>query len=147
MSIISCLTLEKIAAACDAACSKLEAVAEERVNFNKNNKNNKNNVQIKEKELRDKRNHLEEVKKNMKKKHDENNKSEGEVMKKHGKVYLVKNFIERNILKCYKVFKARHHGGDLESHSVCNLMKYGDDIFEKTSACLIEQNEEGLIGD
>ena len=41
----------------------------------------------------------------MKKKHDENNKSEGEVMKKHDTVYLVKNVIERNMLKCYNFLK------------------------------------------
>ena len=82
----------------------------------------------------------------MKKKHDENNKSEGEVMKRHGKVYLIKSLVERSMLKCYKVFMTRHHGGDSEGNSVRNLMKSGDDIFKKTSACLIEQNEEGLIG-
>ena len=75
----------------------------------------------------------------MKKKHDENNKSEGEVMKRHGKVYLIKSLVERSMLKCYKVFMTRHHGGDSEGNSVRNLMKSGDDVFEKTSAYLIEK--------
>ena len=40
----------------------------------------------------------------MKKKHDGNNKYEGEVMKKHGKTYLFKNAVERNMLKWCKDF-------------------------------------------
>ena len=72
------------------------------------------------------------------KKHDEKNKSEGEFMKKHGKVYLFKNLVERNTLKCYNFFTSRHHGGDLKGNSVRNLMKSGDDVFENMSAYLIE---------
>ena len=37
ISIISYLNLEKVSVACDTACSELESVAEERVNFDKNN--------------------------------------------------------------------------------------------------------------
>ena len=37
-SVTSCLALEKVAAACDGACSELASVAEDRVNFNKNDK-------------------------------------------------------------------------------------------------------------
>ena len=144
-SVISCLALEKVTATCDAACSELESVAEERLTFNKNNKRKlnenqkqcKNNLKIKEKELCVKRNHLEEAKKNMKKKHDVNNKSEGEVVKKHGKVCFVKNVIERNMLTCYEVFTTRCHGGDLEGNSVPNFMKSGDNVFEKTFDYLI----------
>ena len=36
--IILCLALEKVEAVCDIACSELESVAEDRVNFNKNDK-------------------------------------------------------------------------------------------------------------
>ena len=63
------------------------------------------------------------------------------VLEKHGKAYLVKNQIEKNILKRYKVFISRHHVGDLEGNSIRNLMKNGDEIFDETRSFLCEQND------
>ena len=80
------------------------------------------------------------------KKYDDDNMHKSEFMKKHCNFFLVKNVIERSTLKTHKVFATRCHRGYLEGNSVRNLMKSGDDIFENTYVCLIEQNELNLIG-
>ena len=69
-------------------------------------------LKTKEKEVRELRNGLELIKK-MKAIYDDNNKKEKEIMIKHCKVHLVKNVIEKRILKRFKVFVTRCHGGDL----------------------------------
>ena len=85
------------------------------------------------------KNKLEVVKKRLKATYDDNNKNEKDMLENYGKVCLVKNEIERNILKLHKVFISRCHEGDLEDNSIRNLMNDGDEIFDETCACLCKK--------
>ena len=78
------------------------------------------------------------MKKKLKSTYNENHKKENEMLSKHGKVGLIKNYLEKNMLKPFKLFITRHHGGDLEENSIRILMKNGDDIFDM---CLLERRK------
>ena len=60
-------------------------------------------------------------------------------------MFLIKNCIEKRILKPFKVLNTRYHGGDLEENSIRNIIKNGDDIFVKTCICLSKENDKNVL--
>ena len=102
-------------------------------------KNDENDCRLKVKVFEKK---LEELKKVLNEKIQE----EKDANEEYGKVYYVKNSIEKNILRKYKVTITHYHGGALEGNSIRRLMSKGDEIFKEISEYLCRMNDERKIG-
>ena len=114
--------------------------------MNEDEKLCKEGLKTREKEARDLKNKLEWMKNELKSVCDENHKKENETLSEHWKMHLIKNCIEKNTLKPFKVFIIRHNGGDLEGNYIRNLMKNWHDVFDKICVYLSEEKDNKWIG-